>query len=481
MFKTAGPSRRPAPRQRPWWRVLPLLLCGVGGAAVFSPLDLSRLGGDLTVEDATSKAFAQPAPSLEPRELRDFAFGNRLFNTNWVAEPASVRSLDGLGPGFNRVSCSGCHTRDGRGHAPAGPDEVMDAMAVRLSVPGRTPTGQPRPHPAYGLQLQDKAIVGHEAEGRVTITWEPVAGLYADGTPYELRRPRVAFVGLTRGPMGEEVQVSPRIAPAVHGVGLLEAVDEATLRAMADPQDADGDGISGRVNEVWSVTLERPVIGRFGWKANQPTLREQSADAAFGDIGLTSSLFREEDVPQADTLAHGPHPADSADSHSDAEEPDLTDRQLDKLEFYLQTLAVPAARGLHSPVVQRGQRLFIAADCNACHTATLQTGADHPVPQLRNQTIHPYSDLLLHDMGEGLADGRPDSEATGSEWRTPPLWGIGLTRTVSGTEAYLHDGRAETLEEAILWHGGEAEAAREAFRRMSREEREAVLAFLSAL
>jgi len=432
----------------------------------------ARPGGAVTVEDRTSKAFAQPAPNLPVRRLRDFAFGNRLFNTNWVTAPASVASLDGLGPVFNRVSCSACHTRDGRGAPPAGPDEPMDSMLVRLSIPGADDDGGgPKPHPVYGDQLNDRAIHGVPAEGRASVRWETVEGTYADGTPYTLRRPVLAFRDLAFGPLGENVMTSPRVAPPVHGLGLIEAVPEADILARADPDDADGDGISGRPNRVWDVAEQRVALGRFGWKANQPSLRQQAAGAALGDMGITTSLFPEQNVM--------PGQADAAAAASGGR-PEMSDPQLEKLVFYLRTLAVPAPRNLDDPAVRRGEALFEQMSCAACHTPSMTTG-EHPLAQLADQRIYPYTDLLLHDMGPGLADGRPDFEATGRAWRTPPLWGIGLTETVNGHTFFLHDGRARNLEEAILWHGGEAEAAREAFRTLPAADRAALVAFLKSL
>ena len=404
--------------------------------------------------------------------LPDFSFGNRLFNTNWVKAPASVKSLDGLGPLFNRVSCSGCHTRDGRGRPPEpGEEGPMISMLMRLSVKGEAPRGGPKPHPVYGLQLQSRAVQGVKPEGRVRVRYEKITRTFPGGGEYVLLEPHYEFTGLNYGPLGEDVLFSPRVAPPVFGLGLLEAVSEETIRSRADPDDADGDGISGRPNRVYDAASGEIVIGRFGWKANEPNLRQQTAGAASGDMGLTNSMFSE-GSPSAEQLKSIHEPIrDGAD---------LSEQQLDRLVFYLRTLAVPARRDTDDPAVRRGERLFARIGCATCHTPTMTTG-EHELDMLAGQTIHPYTDLLLHDMGPALADGRPDFEATGREWRTPPLWGIGLTETVNGHTRFLHDGRARNLQEAILWHGGEAERSREAYERLSKEEREAVLAFLRSL
>lgn len=434
-------------------------------------MNMALLGGTTTIFRTSREAFSAPASNLDSGSIRRFMFGRHLFRRNWIIAPASVEDLDGLGPLFNRVSCSGCHFKDGRGEPPSSPDELMKSMLVRLSVPGTADNGGPIPHPVYGDQLNDRAILGVPKEGRATITYEEREGTYADGTPYSLRHPTVEVVDLGYGPLGDNVMFSPRVAPAVIGLGLLEAIPEKALRELADPDDADGDGISGRVNMVWDEAAQERVPGRLGWKANQPNVRQQISGAFLGDMGLTTSLFRTQNCgeTQADCLAA-----------PDGGDPEVDDDRLDALEFYIQTLAVPARRDLDDPVALRGEALFDEIGCAACHTPTLTTG-EHEVAALSDQTIHPYTDLLVHDMGEALGDGRPDYDAAGDEWRTPPLWGIGLVPTVNGHRFFLHDGRARGFAEAILWHGGEAEESREAFRNLPAEDREAVIRFLETL
>ena len=434
------------------------------------------LGGETSRPGINRNAFALAAATLDREQTRVFFFGNRLFNTNWVMAPSSTEGFDGLGPLFNRVSCSGCHLRDGRGQPPETAEEEMLSMLVRLSLPGAAEDGGPLPHPLYGDQLSDRAIPGVPAEGRAILEWEEVEGAYADGTPYSLRKPVVTFEDLAYGPLGEEILVSPRVAPAVIGMGLLEAVPEAAIRALADPGDADGDGISGRTNEVWDFAAGEARLGRFGWKANQPTVAQQVAAAAIGDIGLTTALFPLQNCLQDQVECLGAHPGGDAAAGA----PEIDPAFFDKLVFYQQTLAVPLARRLEDPQVQQGAALFAEIGCAACHVPTLETG-DHPVAAVAGQTIHPFTDLLLHDMGEGLADGRPDFLASGREWRTPPLWGLGLIGMVNDHDRLLHDGRARGPAEAILWHGGEAEAAKEAFRHLPADAREALIAFLGAL
>jgi CxxC motif-containing protein (DUF1111 family) len=426
------------------------------------------LGGATTRVIASDDAYTFLATNAPAERQRPFAFGNRVFNTKWAQYPASTKSFDGLGPLFNRNSCSGCHVRDGRGKPPA-PGEPMESMLVRLSVRG--PDGKPMPHPAYGDQFNDNAILGVKPEGKLTIDEVPaVDGAYGDGTPYHLIRVEPRFSDLAYGPL-DDTMMSPRVAPFVIGLGLLESVPASTLEALADPDDADGDGISGRVNRLTDYQ-GNPAIGRFGWKANVASIPEQGAGAALGDIGLTTSIYPHRNCQPAE--------ADCAAALGE-DTPELSDSFFERLVAYTRTLAVPQARGVDTPAFQKGLAAFRSMGCADCHLPTLTTGKDAPLPELASQTIHPFTDLLLHDMGEGLADHRPDGSATGTEWRTAPLWGIGMIPIANGHDRLLHDGRARGPAEAILWHGGEAEKAKEAFRTAPADERAALIAFLNSL
>lgn len=431
----------------------------------------SLTGGDTTAFITNRSAFTAPATNLPVDDLRTFGSGDRLFNTNWVIAPASVDILDGLGPVFNRVSCSACHLRDGRGQPPENDDAPMMSMLVRLSIPGKGERGEVKPHPAYGDQLNDRAIPGVPAEGRAVVKYIEIEGRFEDGEIYTLAKPQYTFKDLAFGPLGDDILYSPRVAPQMIGLGLLEAIPEATIHSLADPDDKDGDQISGRINRVWDIEKQQLALGRFGWKANQPNVRQQNAGALHGDIGITTSLFPHENVTEAQPAAKAATTGGS---------PELSDDLLTTLTFYTRVLAVPARRDVNDPIVRQGEKLFTDAGCAKCHIPTLKTGP-YEIKQLAHQTIHPYTDLLLHDMGDDLADNRPDWEATGKEWRTPPLWGIGLFKVVNGHTRYLHDGRARNLMEAILWHGGEAEASREKVKKMKKEERGALLQFLESL
>lgn len=431
-----------------------------------------RLGGDGTRPVANDDAFTFQTPNSPKRHQRPFSFGNRLFNTNWVEAPGSVKAFDGLGPMFNRVSCSGCHTRDGRGRPPENNRGPMDSMLLRISIPGKDAKVGVVPHSVYGDQISERAILHVEPEGRAEISYTERPGTYGDGEKFSLRQPRYAITDLKYGDLGKDVMVSPRVAPAMVGLGLLQSVPDETLLALADPDDADGDGISGRANEVWDALAGKKSLGRFGWKANQPNLRQQNAGAAVGDIGIATSMAEAQNCTPAQF---------DCVKAINGGAPEMSDEFLDKLTLYTMTIAVPAQRNANDPVVKQGEELFRAMGCASCHMPTLQTKSVEHFSELENQTFHPFTDLLLHDMGEGLADNRPDFEATGREWRTPPLWGLGLIPVVNKHDFLLHDGRARGAAEAILWHGGEAEAAREAFRNAAKPERDALIAFLNSL
>jgi CxxC motif-containing protein (DUF1111 family) len=441
-------------------------------ASTVLPTDDARSGGDGTIFDETRDAFARPLGNLHGDRRDDFFLGNSTFNRGWVTAPASVADFDGLGPFFNATNCSGCHFKDGRGRPPEAPNEKFLSMLIRLGIPGKNEHGGPMPDPAYGDQLQEDSILGVPAEGTSRVTYVEVPGKFADGTAYSLRRPTYTIENLGYGPLHPEVKLSPRTAPFLVGLGLLEAVSEATIVALADPDDANHDGISGRPNRVWSAEQQATVLGRFGWKANQPSLNQQNAGAFLGDMGITSALFPNEgcSASQEQCKAAPTGPA-----------PQLRDPLLQQLTYYTKTLGVPGRRNVDALDVRRGRKLFDEARCSGCHVATLETGTMPGIPELDHQVIHPFTDLLLHDMGPELADDRPDFEASGSEWRTAPLWGIGLINTVNRHTYLMHDGRARGFAEAILWHGGEAAKSREAFVAMSKSNRDAIVAFLESL
>ncbi|WP_313482773.1 di-heme oxidoreductase family protein [Stutzerimonas kunmingensis] len=435
-------------------------------------------GGSTTVMKFDQNAYSMPSANLAPMRRLDFSVGNSFFRNPWVIAPASTTARDGLGPLLNTNACQNCHIKDGRGHPPAPDATSAVSMLVRLSIPAGPELVEVvrergiAPEPSYGGQLQDMAIPGVAPEGKVRLRYSTEQVRFADGTEVELRRPEIELNDLAYGDMHPETRMSLRIAPPMIGLGLLEAIPEEALLANADADDRNGDGISGRPNRVFDQTSRQTVIGRFGWKAGQPSLNQQNADAFFNDMGLSTSLLSGSSCTDRQTECR---------AMPDGGEPEVSDDILAQVLFYTRNLGVPARRNVDDPQVLAGKTLFHRAGCQSCHVPQFTTAADAAEPELANQLIRPYTDLLLHDMGEGLADNRPEFEASGREWRTPPLWGIGLTQAVSGHTQFLHDGRARNLLEAILWHGGEAEKARQIVLGYDQNERTALLSFLESL
>ena len=428
------------------------------------------LGGQTTVFIESSRAFSQPAKNLPVQQLRQFTFGNRLFNTQWVSASDSVRDFDGLGPLFSRNSCSSCHLKDGRGHPPQGPHERLNSMSVQLSI--KISEDQVITHPLYGEQIDEQSITGFKPEGQIFIEYKETAGYFPEGELFTLRQPSYQLQNLAYGEIEGDILFSGRVAPAVHGLGLLEAIPELVILQYSDAEDKNKDGISGRPSWVVDLISGQMVLGRFGWKARQPNIVQQVATAFLHDIGITTNIMPDEKwISQSD-------PNKKVVSGG---KPELNDTFLQKITFYLQTLAVPSQRNWNDPKVVSGRKLFDKIGCASCHRPHFKTGT-HPISKaLSDQEIYPFSDLLLHDMGPGLADNRPEASANGREWRTPPLWGIGLINVVNGHTNFLHDGRARNLKEAILWHGGEAERSKRNFMHLSKANRDKIISFLNSL
>ncbi|HEY3500095.1 MAG TPA: di-heme oxidoredictase family protein [Polyangiaceae bacterium] len=451
-----------------------LVGCYASGEDGPRPLDPSeRLPGGATTNTFLlgSNAFTMPAENASAEHETAFYSGNSFFNENWVEAPSSTTARDGLGPLYNARSCASCHFKDGRGRPPLEADEGFVGLLLRLSVPGQGEHGEPLPEPKYGGQLQPYAVGDLASEGTPRVRYEIVTGEYADGEAYELTAPIYEITDLVAGPLAEDTLISPRVAPAVVGLGLLEAISAERLEELADPEDADGDGISGRINRVWDVKAQDFAIGRFGWKAEQPSVLQQSAGAFNGDIGISSALFPGNDCQASEGCAEAPNGGD----------PEIETETLDRVGVYARLLAVPVRERWDDDATRAGRDVFFGAGCGSCHVPSHVTGDYAELSEVEHQTIWPYTDLLLHDMGDELDDGRPSFDAKGKEWRTPPLWGLRFYEIVNGHDRLLHDGRARGVAEAILWHGGEAESAREAFRRMKREDRTRLVEFVESL
>lgn len=455
----------------------------------------ARPAGAATVRARSdSNAFSQPSANISFERELQFKVGNGLFRKLWVSSPSSTLGSDGLGPLYNARSCQRCHLKDGRGHPPNGSKDDAVSMFLRVSVPAASgdamsqietyladtgdETPRTRPDPIYGGQMQDFGVAGHPAEYRLDITYNEIEVLLSDGEVAHLRAPTYRAAALGYGPLADGAMLSPRVAPHMLGLGLLEAIPAADILAAADPDDVDGNGISGKAQIVWSDEYDQPMLGRFGWKAGAPTVKHQSAAAFAGDIGISSPLFT---APAGDCTEAQRDCLTAPHGDGDDRITEIDTEGLDLVTFYSRNLAVPARRDEGDLEVLRGKEQFFAAGCAACHTPKFVTHRLTSQPEQSFQLIWPHTDLLLHDMGEGLADNRPEGRANGREWRTAPLWGIGMTETVSGHTYFLHDGRARSLLEAILWHGGEAQVARDTVVDMPKPDRDALIRYLESL
>ncbi len=470
-------ARRSCSRRNIIWPALAgiIALAAIAGlAAAASPDRTDVLALAVARSSDGRGAFLQPIDRLPFEERLNFLVGQAIFERLWVAAPASTRSADSLGPLYNARSCSGCHLRNGRGAVDA-----AASLVTKFSIPAQGADGDAAAEPTYGAQLQSLGTAGQTVEGRLQIDYESIPITLPDGVQIELRRPHYRLTDLGFGPLQRDATLSPRLASPIIGMGLLARISEEDILAAADPDDTDGDGISGRPNLVRGAVERRKMLGRFGWKAAEPTLMQQAASALALDIGISSPLRPDGhgDCTARQTACRRA-PTGNTPQFDDVEAPESV---MQALLFYLDNLGPPPRRDIDEPGVQAGEQLFADTGCAACHRPRFVTVADSTRPWLSQREIAPYTDLLLHDMGESLADQRPDGAADGREWRTPPLWGIGRTEAVNGHGFYLHDGRARSLIEAILWHGGEADEARRRFANLSSREREDLIRFLGSL
>ncbi|MFT3908881.1 MAG: di-heme oxidoredictase family protein [Ferruginibacter sp.] len=441
-----------------------LMMCRKAGEFPEADYDPRLSGGMATVFDETSKAFGHEIEGMNENDLEAHELGDGGVEQTFVTAPAPLNS--GLGPVFSNVSCISCHHNDGKGNPTSG--LVNSSLLIRLSIPGTDAHGGPLAIPGFGGQLQDLAVFGQQPEAKIDISYTEYPVTLSDGTIISLRKPTYTLYN-PYIPLPADYMMSPRMAPPFFGLGLINNISEASLLANADENDANGDGISGKPNYVWDPYLNKRMIGRFGLKANTATLLTQVAAAYQQDMGVTSYVF-----PNESSFGQTQYDGLNDDT-------ELPDSVLNGAAFYIKTLAVPARRDVTDPVALQGEKLFRQINCANCHIPTMQTSVDVTLRAISNQRIHPYTDLLLHDMGIGLADNRPDFLADGTEWKTPALWGIGLFEKTNGTPFYLHDGRARTIEEAIVWHGGEAESSKNKFIALSTADRKALIKFIKSL
>ncbi|MDR2223832.1 MAG: c-type cytochrome [Flavobacteriaceae bacterium] len=428
-------------------------------------IDRQLAGGETTIFINTSNAYGTPAPNLSASDLALHLTGDLIFESVYVTPPNSVNG--GLGPIFNNSSCISCHPKDGRAPFPTNLN-ARSGFFFRVSLPGITENGGPVPVPNFGLQIQNQAVFGVEPEAKFHVTYSSITEEFADGTKVILRKPHYSLVESYK-PIPSNILISPRIGSPVFGLGLLEAIPEQDILANVDANDSNKDGIYGKANYVYDVVSKQKKLGRFGWKANTASLLEQCAAAFNNDMGITNYVFPKET---------GYGQTNGSDGLNAGLE--VSNDIVDAVTFYTQTLAVPASRFHEKTNVRNGARIFEEIDCAKCHKPKQKTGSS-AIKALAYQTFYPYTDMLLHDMGEGLADNRPDFLANGREWKTRPLWGIGFQYLVNGHTQFLHDGRAQNLTEAILWHGGEAQKSKDKFKQLSKKERQDLLDFLNSL
>jgi CxxC motif-containing protein (DUF1111 family) len=459
-------------------------------------------GGEASIEKVQSDAFSENSNNMVSVDRKQtFNLGDDFFNNPWVEGSASTSSRDGLGGLFNNNACQDCHIRDGRGHAPVDENDTdFDSILFRTATIDLSFEDEDFilqslkanvPDQYFGGQLQQHGISGVSPEVNLSVSYQDKVVTFTDGTSVTLRDPIWTIDSYNPEQSFEaDIVFSARVAPPMIGLGLLALISEADILIKEDINDNDADGISGKANYVWSVNNQEVALGRFGWKAGQPSILEQSAAAFVNDMGLTNRLHQEETctAEQSECLAA---PNGNGDSVNDYDF-EVSDTILDAIAFYSSHLAVPERRDAYSEQVLTGKALFLEAGCQSCHTQSYTTIIDQDHPELSEQTIFPYTDMLLHDMGEELADFTSNNDpasadmlyeflATATEWRTPPLWGLGLTKTVDPEATFLHDGRANTIMEAVLWHGGEAENAKQKVLTFNQEERDALLAFLNDL
>ncbi len=451
------------------------------------PYEAMSAGAATSLAKIDRNSFSHFSENITFEERETFKLGNALFQKLWVSSPSSTQASDGLGPLYNARSCQSCHIKDGRGHPPEGAEDAT-SMFLRLARPAATPEEEAAlksfhamslPDPIYGRQLQDQAIPGLKAEGRMVIDYDEEPVTLAGGEVVSLRRPAYSVVDRAYGDLDATTTLSPRVTQPMLGLGLIEAIHAADIFALADPDDADGDGISGKAAIAIDPRTGKQALGRFGWKAQSATVRQQSADAFAFDIGISTPevpLHQGDCMPAQTACIERPDGVQKRLGDAEAPPP-----VMDLVTFYAENLAVPARRKASFAETLAGKRLFYETGCVSCHHSKFVTRRDAENKAQAFQLIWPYSDFLLHDMGEGLADGQPVGVASGREWRTPPLWGIGLTKTVNGHTFFLHDGRARSLTEAILWHGGEGKNARDRFAALEKHDRDALLTFLESL
>jgi len=443
--------------------------------------DPSLPGGETSNQVENKNSFSLSSRNLEEHMRINFLVGNALFERMWEDSSISKNiAKDGLGPFFSARSCESCHINDGRGHIPLTNKEDKISVVIQISqnIAQSNDYIKNIEDDIYGGQISEFAVKDVLKEADIIIDYKYSLEMYEDGRVVELRRPIIKIDNLNYGDFNESTIFSARIAQPMIGLGLIEHISDQSLLMNEDINDTNNDGVSGKANKVWDIENEKLAIGRFGWKAAQPSVYQQTADAFYHDMGLSNKLYSNPFNCTSKQVECAKAISGNSEEYDDLE---VSNDQLDLVTFYSSQLGVPARRSINAENVKKGKEIFFALNCNSCHVESFTTGDTGSHANLNNQIIYPYSDFLLHDMGESLSDGVSEFLAQGSEWRTPPLWGIGLTNIVSEEYGYLHDGRARTIEEAILWHGGEANEIIQNYKKLKKSEVNQLLSFINSL
>ena len=443
--------------------------------------DPSLPGGETSNQVENKNSFSLSSRNLEEHMRINFLVGNALFERMWEDSSISKNiAKDGLGPFFSARSCESCHINDGRGHIPLTNKEDKISVVIQISqnVEQSNDYIKNLEDDIYGGQISEFAVKDVLKEADIIIDYKYSLEMYEDGRVVELRRPIIKIDNLNYGDFNESTTFSARIAQPMIGLGLIEHISDQSLLMNEDINDTNNDGVSGKANKVWDIENEKLAIGRFGWKAAQPSVYQQTADAFYHDMGLSNKLYSNPFNCTSKQVECTKAISGNSEEYDDLE---VSSDQLDLVTFYSSQLGVPARRSINAENVKKGKEIFFELNCNSCHVESFTTGDSGSHANLNNQIIYPYSDFLLHDMGESLSDGVSEFSAQESEWRTPPLWGIGLTNIVSEEYGYLHDGRARTIEEAILWHGGEANEIIQNYKKLKKSEVNQLLSFINSL
>lgn len=473
--------------------------CSENKAPAFQQSELSP-GGTMTVKRLQRQSYIHPGAAVKGMQKLNFWTGFSFFRDPWVASPSSTKSRDGLGPLFNTRSCISCHDAGSRGPMAKVGESMPSSLVIKLGLRDKSndinyqetdlTKSLTLVDPNYGDQIQPRGILfrhpklAHAPKGEalLKLSYQTIDGLYADGSSYQLSQPKYQLTKMAYGDLADHIGLTPRFAPNIFGAGLLDAIHVDDLLAQEDVDDNNQDGISAKYNRVMNIATGTLDIGRFSLKAKHPTLAQQIAAAFRNDIGITSRLFPTESCTEQQIICQQTaRLGESSNEHSHQAAFEISDKLFNLVVSFNQLLGVPPARNLTTEKVSKGREHFYQLGCQQCHTPSYRTDKNYPVEVLADQLIWPYSDLALHDMGEMLADNVKEDDANGQEWRTPPLWGIGLQKSTTKQQRFLHDGRANSISEAILWHGGEAAVAQKKFTQLTANQRQELVEFVRAI